>query len=147
MTTSIELKHKLRHIKEFIGTFPRDKLPNIKSYPVSLIVNTDTSNGQGEHIWVAIHINERKFGEYFDSYGLKPLSSDITDFMDNFCVNGWTYNTEMIKGLTSINCGQFCVIFIYLKSERVPMFDIIKLFSNNHDVNDNIVKNLYKGLN
>ena len=43
----------------FIGVYPRNRLPAIKSYPASLIVNTDPSGKPGEH-WLAIYFNKSK---------------------------------------------------------------------------------------
>ena len=143
MTTNIELEKKLKCFKEFIGVFPRDKLPKIKSYPVSIIINTDMSKGSGEH-WVAIHINSKKFGIYFDSYGFPPLAKEMIKFLDEYCKNGWLFNQTMIQGVTSINCGQFCVLFLFLRSIGVSLHQFNKLFSRSHDVNDLIVEKLYK---
>lgn len=145
MTTNIELNKKLGSVEEYIGTFPRDKLPEITSYPTALIVNTDFSAGVGEH-WIAIYINDNRFGEYFDSYGMSPLIQEVSEFLNEYCTEGWTSNQSMIQGFTSMKCGQFCVLFVFLKSLGVSLFNIIKLFTKSHDVNDIIVEKLYREL-
>ena len=35
--------------RNFIGVFPRDRLPNVVSYPSSLIINTHPQGQPGEH--------------------------------------------------------------------------------------------------
>ena len=57
--------------KDFLGVFPRDKLPNRLKYPCSFIVNTDPSNLSGQH-WLAFYFSENKHCTFFDSYGQPP---------------------------------------------------------------------------
>ena len=142
MTTSTELNNRLKHIDEYIGTFPRDKLPKIKKYPSALILNTDPSHKPGQH-WVAIYINKNGFGEYFDPYGLEPLWDDFKIFLDENCPNGWTYNNITIQAINSINCGQFCYTFIILRSLDYSIQQIVQLFSKSSNLNDAIVEKYY----
>ena len=143
MTLSSEILSKCKHIRSFVGVFPADKLPKIKQYPVCLIMNTHTSDKPGEH-WVAVYINENGFGEYFDSYGLPPLIKYFTDFLDNNCPNGWTYNTKTIQWLTSINCGKYCVFYLWLRDIDISTYNIMRIFSTlNQQLNDDVIDEFY----
>ena len=140
MTTTSELFSRLRKIPDFKGVFPCDKLPNIsKGY---LIMNTQPSSMPGEH-WVAMTINTT--GEYFDSYGFYPLNKEAEEFM-NERTSTWTYNRVTLQGLNNFTCGEYCVMYIYIKALGYSMFDYINLFTTNSEVNDKIVKKLYKDL-
>ena len=58
----------------FLGVFASNELPSkIPSYPSGLIANTDPNNKPGQH-WVAMFLEESK-EEFFDSYGLPPIST------------------------------------------------------------------------
>ena len=144
MTWSSEINNKLKTIEEYRGTFPRDQLPVLKKFPSSLIMNTHPSTMKGEH-WVAVYINKSGFGEYFDPYGFEPLVEEFKEFMNKSCPDGWTYNNEMIQGLTSVKCGQFCVCFVYLRCHfKFTMKQIVKLFSKNLNINDVIIDKIYR---
>lgn len=142
MTTSTELNRRLRHIGEYIGTYPSDLLPKITKFPAALILNTDPSNKPGQH-WVAVYIKRNGVGEYFDPFGLQPLMNEFINFLDNNCPNGWTFNDNTIQGINSINCGRFCYMFIILKSLDYSLVQIIKLFSRIHLLNDAIIDKYY----
>ena len=144
MTTTTELKNKLRFLKSFKGVFPCDRIPNIESFPASMILNTDKHNEKGEH-WVAIHINKDKFGIYFDSYGLKPINKEFLEYL-NERTDNWTYNHTRIQGMNSKNCGMFCVLFILLKSIGYSLHEIIHLFTKNYEINDKIIEKIYNNL-
>ena len=125
-----------------MGVFPLDRLPKINTLPASLIINTDPHNEPGEH-WVAVYVNKNRIGIYFDSYGLQPLNKEINNFLNIYC-KCWTYNSTVIQGVTSVNCGQYCVLFVLLKSIGHSLFDIIKLFTKRFDINDKLVEKIYK---
>jgi len=138
MTTTSELLAKLKRIPRFKGVYPCDKLPKMTNG--YLIMNTQPSSMPGEH-WVAMSIE--KNGEYFDSYGLYPLNKEAEDFMNEHTTS-WTYNRLPLQGYNNITCGEYCVMYIYVKYLGYSMNDYIRLFSSNSDVNNEIVKKLYK---
>lgn len=144
MTTSDQLYNKLKFIKNFLGVFPRDRIPNINSFPVSLILNTDPHNKPGQH-WVAIFINSQRFGIYFDSYGLRPLNQEFHDYLNSNC-NEWTYNPFMLQGINSYTCGEYCVLFVLLSNLGYDLDHIINLFTNDFKINDKIVEKIFNNL-
>ncbi len=140
-----EIYDSLKELSSFRNVYARDQLPKITSFPASLVINTHTSDGPGEH-WVAVFINENGFGEYFDSYGIQPLYKEFIEFLDNNCSLGWCYSTVMLQGLTSMTCGHYCILFCYMRALGISLCKIIRLFSNNFIVNDKIITTLYKTL-
>ena len=143
MTTNTELNEKLSFLSEYMGAFPCDRLPRVTKYPAALILNTDPSTKPGEH-WVAVYIDSKKCGIYFDPYGFEPLLDVFKQFLDNNCLNGWTYSSKLIQSIKSINCGRYCYMFIILRAMGFPLSHIHGLFDKNPDINDLIVNKYYK---
>jgi hypothetical protein len=98
----------------FGGVFPRDKLPKkFEEYPVALVVNTDPSYKSGEH-WVALYINSENDYEYFDSFGLLPLTYELQ------MPNATVVNKNTIQSLSSMTCGHFCVFYLVHRPNNSP---------------------------
>ena len=141
MTSSEQLKNKLKNLDSFIDVVPCDRIPQLNKFPASLIINTDKHDEKGEH-WVAIYISNRNIGYYFDSYGLPPLNREIEVFLNQY-TNGWKYNSQTIQGLNSTKCGQFSVLFILLKTIGFTFQQITNLFTNDFYKNDIIVQKIF----
>jgi hypothetical protein len=137
-----EILNKLKNIKNFIGVFPRDRLPKKVNWPMSLVVNTDKADEPGTH-WIAIIIDKNGFGEYFDSYGLPPMHHEIVKFLKNN-TNNYFYNKKLIQCLTCITCGHYCIAYIILRSKRYSYNYFIKLFTENQYKNDILIKKILK---
>ena len=93
----------LRH--NFIGTYPIDLFPfktDIKK-PYSMVINLSTSEEPGSH-FIAMYISNNKI-EYFDSYGLPPISYRILEFINN---NNYIHNNLTIQNMNSTHCGYYC---------------------------------------
>src|SRR5436190_24340797 len=127
MTSTEQLFNKLKFIKSFLGVFPKDCLPKPNTYPVSLIMNTDPQSKPGEH-WVAIYFDSEKHALYFDSYGFPPLNIEFKNYLNENSIQ-WTYNRQMIQGYNTYTCGEFCVLFVLLKTLGFEIDVIIHLFS------------------
>lgn len=92
--------------------------------PSMTIVNLDTSDKPGSH-WVAIFVPMNGKTEYFDSYGNKPnvhLLSKLQQLDDRI-----TYSLFPIQGLSTV-CGQYCLLFLLLRSRNYLYQDIISTF-------------------
>jgi hypothetical protein len=145
MTTTEELEEKLVNVEEFLGVFACNIVPEIYDYPASLIINTQPLPNSGEH-WVAIYISEDGLGTYFDSYGNEPQKIEFVSFLNENCPAGWYHNSTLLQGTTSIKCGEYCVLFVYLRSKRMTMCDIITWFTTNQEINDDVLRDIYKKL-
>lgn len=132
--------------KYFCGVIPINLLPMRKvNRPCGYIVNTQPIPEPGEH-WFAIYISRSNRIEYFDPYGIKPINGKVYEF---FKINGNKYiiNKKKIQHDKSINCGKFCVFYLYFKSRGYTMHKILRFFVNNSKYNDYIINKFYKMLN
>lgn len=109
----------------FAGVFPSDKIPAIKQFPSTMVLNTDKHDEKGTH-WLAVYIQDNNTLEFFDSYGLPPeaYGKDITRFTKKY--KRFSYNNVALQSLTSNVCGQYCIYFIIRRSQGLCMKFIIQ---------------------
>lgn len=140
---TIEINKALSHIKSFVGTFPRDRLPKYVGSPSACVINTDLSSAPGAH-WVAIYIDEFGDGEYYDSFGLPPQHKEIVEFLDRNCFNRWSYNNQIIQEMSpeSLTCGNYCVLIIDLRSRGISFCNLLRMFTDNRKSNDQTVSDI-----
>ena len=97
------------------GVYPGDQLPRTIPYrPLLFIANTDPHFKPGRH-WVVIYFGE-EHNEYFDPLGKQP-NSIIEDYLTQMGPNGYLRNVRRVQGAQSVNCGQFCLYYAFLKVE------------------------------
>ena len=143
---STEIADKLKNLKYFLGVFARDTLPApSQKFPLSLVANTDTHDQPGTH-WVCIYIDENGEGEYFDSYGLRPLQAEFINYLYENCENGFSWNKITLQCTTCVTCGEYCCAYLLLRTIGYSYHDFIKLFTNNKITNDIIIKNIFSAL-
>lgn len=114
----------------FLGVFPSDHLPTIHLRPACFIANTDASNETGTH-WVAMYFDN--YVEYFDSYGLEPLPAfQVYDIekRNKFC----------LQDLDTDVCGQYCIYYLFKRTNGQQLEDIVGYLRHRSDKNDSIVK-------
>ena len=106
----------------FQGVFSVDNLPLKVYYPCAIVVNTDTSEGVGEH-WTSIYINCFAEGVYFDSFGLGPRHPAVLGFLASHTIK-WSYVDVQIQNVLSTACGFFCIYFLHklCRGATVPQF-------------------------
>ena len=143
--TNIQIKQEIQmdafSKNSFLGVFAKDSLPKISIYPSSLVLNTDTLDGPGEH-WLAIYFDKNKNCTFFDSFGRRPESFGLEKYLQHYSWNV-EYNTTRLQGLLSTTCGFYCIYFILLKSREFSLMDIISHFSSfNFELNDFKIKNI-----
>jgi len=139
---TLDLNKMLKHNKIFLGTFPCDMLPKNVQYPLGIIVNTDTSTQPGSH-WVAIFINSKGHGYYFDSFGLPPLQTAIKHFLNKNCIKGWCYNTFTLQDVTSDTCGIYAALYLEVRFQGHSHTKFLTLFSHDNKHNDYIAPWIY----
>ena len=120
------------------------------SRPSSFIVNTLPVTDfnkvpEGEH-WFALFIPTRGPIEYFDSYGGKPINSEVYRFCQ---INRKkiVQNKFKIQANTSIKCGDFSVFYLFLRSRNISMKRIVKFFIRYKHYNDKIIESIFNKLN
>ena len=72
-----------------IGVIPRNKIrpPRKKCL---YVCNTDPASKKGQH-WIAICIDAKGVGYYFDSYGRFPAHGEFIWFLNRYSTH-WIYN-------------------------------------------------------
>ena len=113
---STEIENILRTSKNFLGCFPLDELPYFpQRLPASLIINTDTSIGNGTH-WLALVLRKDQCF-YFDSFGLPIVEEYLLKFLEPH-YDIVTYSDVCIQHAESKKCGEFCILFVeHVKSK------------------------------
>jgi hypothetical protein len=101
---------KRKHIP--IQVLAADQLPKL-SGRCNIIVNTDNQTLPGRH-WVAIRIDSKKHGEFFDSYGQKPQVKNHVEFLKRNCVS-WKYNKICLQSSFSSVCGHYCMLYHFAR--------------------------------
>ena len=107
---SSEIDDKLVTSNNFLGCFPKDELPLFpQRLPASMILNTDSSEGTGEH-WLALVLEEDECF-FFDSFGLPILEESLMKYLEpHYCIA--IYSDVCIQHIESNKCGEFCILFI-----------------------------------
>ena len=140
----------LYNLPNYLGCFSQDALANlaIRSLPVSLIVNLDTSSMAGSH-WIALVIRKRTI-EVFDPFGFNfqkwpPVTSRILiDFLHKFALRRRVFISRDIQSVNSTLCGFYCIFFLYFRLTH-SFRDCTNYFSvTNLDINDDILVDSFK---
>lgn len=136
-----KLQFKLGPLNDEINVFAANRLPMLVKKPTYIISNMDPDTRPGSH-WVAIHINENNVGEYFDSFGRKPIGNH-KQFMIRNC-KVWLYNNKPLQNeLTSV-CGKYCLVYLYFKSKHYSTQYFLSLFDKTNTLlNDFMLDYLY----
>lgn len=110
--------------KYFVGVFPSDKIPHIKTFPAALVINADKHTERGSH-WLAIFIEDQETLEFFDSYGLPPdnYGEHVIRYVTRFSRVKW--NKTCLQSLTSNVCGPFCIYFLIKRCKGLAMHCIV----------------------
>ena len=94
----------------YIGCYPSNLIPIPRKTPAAIIINTDPSHEPGEH-WVVIWLNVDDTCEYFDSFGMPPLNSEIINYINKTCPNGMLYSNLMLQHPFGITCAKYCILY------------------------------------
>lgn len=130
----------LSNVPGYLGTFPRDQLPLDAERGTSLIINTDSSDGPGEH-WVAVYVDDKDI-EYFDPYGLPPFHEEIASFLER---NGRRITINHVTLQTpgySVTCGHYACLFVLFRGRGLEYESLLRMFTGNTFLNDIKVKEL-----
>ena len=128
--------------ESFKGIVWSDSKVELKSFPASLIFNTDKYKGPGIH-WCAAYFSDPQNCEYFDPFGFPPFISGSYDFSNILAQNSRTvrYNGFSVQAPEASTCGHHCAFFILLRSRNNSMKDILQNFyTHNSALNDDRVK-------
>ena len=121
-------------IKHFKGTFSRNNLPaGHPSKNECGIINLDDCVGPGTH-WVS-YVGK----SYFDSFGLPP-PKEVSNYIPDVKFNNIQYQDK-----ASVLCGYYCLFFIKMLQDKVPIYDILykHLNINNTEQNEQVIINYF----
>jgi hypothetical protein len=100
----------LKHVPNFIGVYPLDKIPKIIA-PANLIINTHTHNLSGEH-WIAVSYRTGGIVYAFDPFGFyypKILQNYLYRLSPLRFVK---YNTIQLQDWDEHTCGLYCIAWL-----------------------------------
>lgn len=155
---TMELKHFLEKYNTLdtiiivcdIDELPtRKKLLNNKNY--GFVINLSKRDTLGSH-WVSLFItkihksrnsrNNLRNGYYMDSYGFRPRSWYLTEFLKNNC-NHVEYSGRQLQQLQSDVCGMYAACCIIHMVRGYPFKEFTYKFSNNLLINDLFIRTIY----
>ena len=128
MTTTLQLKHWMRHDATFAGMFPLNIIPHLprSSKGHSFIVNTQTDNLPGE-LWIAVRIVHDQ-AWIFDSLSISPSPATLCHHLITHCFIRILHECEQrYQPLNTLTCGQHCIYFLYTSSPA-PSETVVKSF-------------------
>jgi hypothetical protein len=128
--------------KTFLGVFADDRLPKHGTHSSCFIANTQPHNQKGEH-WVALSINAQGAASYFCSYG-RPSTKSMGDWLTKHAKE-WTRTTKRIQSHQSTTCGAYCLMFLHFICRNVILCDVLDLFTDDYNENDDIVTAFING--
>ena len=144
LSTKVKKNARAKTLEAFNGIYSIDTLPSfISRRPFLMIVNTHTHNLPGEH-WIAIHIDENKNGELFDSLAI-PVSNTLIRWLNTFA-NKWKTNSRSFQHPTSSTCGAFVLYFILNRLHVKDFETITAVFTSSPFLNERFVTNFYRAL-
>jgi hypothetical protein len=120
----------------FLGTFPADHIPVGRGWSV---INLDASNKPGSH-WTVVGNCE-----FFDPYGIGPLSHYILTHLKKRCKKKWWFNKTALQSNNSKVCGHYAIFYILLRCKGVTPDAIVKILTNS-SWPDRLVYNFVKEL-
>ena len=129
----------LRNI--FNGVYASNKLPAKPQKPFAIVINLDEHHEPGSH-WVAVYASENNDMQYFDSYGRPPTLYSIINFLKR-AGGRWTYNEVCLQNPLTTVCGQYCLVYLWMKSRNHNLRDFVELFGANTTSNDLKIETLY----
>lgn len=110
----------------------------IKKTPAVIILNTDTSDGPGQH-WCTVIFDGSDICEFFDPLGLSPEHYGLhKPIMKR--AEGILFNTVAVQHPLSLTCGHHCIFYVLKRSRGLSHSDVLQLYDyDNLRKNDSMV--------
>lgn len=120
--------------KILLGVFPCNQIPKKCTPNTCFVANTDSSSEKGSH-WVCFYADNYGYCTFFDSYGQNPSSNKyFKKYLQTAA--GFERNTVRLQGQLSTCCGQYCILYLFLRSRGYPHNQCMALFGSNLSEND-----------
>ena len=138
-----ELNKHLEKVKNYIGSFARNELHQIKikTFPTFLVINLDTRQSYGTH-WIALAVYQNEIYICDSLGGINPSSTlpiELIDYLNILTNHRQIFMTKQLQSINSEFCGQYCVLFIKQMSENNSFCQFLSMFTRDKHRNDSIV--------
>ena len=134
MTTNLWINYIMRDVTNYIGVYSIDNLENPTSFPSYLIVNFSPSYLPGTH-FVSIIFDKNRTCIYFDPLNLKFIPQKIENYMRKNVKNIYIIHYP-VQNPFSGYCGFYCMLFILLHVNKIPLLKGILSFPYSSLQND-----------
>ena len=138
-----ELNKHLEKVENYIGSFARNELHQIKikTIPTFLVINWDTRQSHGTH-WIALAVYQNEIYICDSLGGINPSSTlpiELIDYLNILTNHRQIFMTKQLQSINSEFCGQYCVLFIKQMSENNSFCQFLSMFTRDKHRNDSIV--------
>jgi hypothetical protein len=138
-----ELNKRLEKVGNYIGSFARNELHQIKikTFPAFLVINLDTRQSHGTH-WIALAVYQNEIFICDSLGGINPSSTlpiKLIDYLNILTNHRQIFMTKQLQSINSEFCGQYCVLFIKQMSENNSFCQFLSIFTRDKHKNDAIV--------
>lgn len=143
-----ELNHRLRKVKNYLGTFAIDELNEIKvtSFPTFVGINLDKRRDTGSH-WIALAIYMKDLFICDSLGGILPTNEFpllLINFLNLLLSTRRLHMTKQLQFKDSDLCGEYCILFVREMSNHHNFNSFLSVFTCNTLQNDTLVKFLNK---
>jgi hypothetical protein len=98
------------------------------------VINTDKRSGKGEH-WLSVFYDGQSNCQFFDSLGFGPEIYNMEDFLKT-TAKSIQINKFPVQSVFSEFCGFYSILFILIRSRRIPFIDFLEYFNSDTLKND-----------
>ena len=96
-------------IRYFRSIYSRDRLPDYIRKKECGIINLDSIEGQGTHVWVCYRNIDKQMVEYFDPFGL-IMPHEIHHYLPKSGKKVF-YSQDEIQNRDTVLCGYWCLYY------------------------------------
>ena len=147
LLSNIDLEHYCKKLEiPLISVGYKDHFENIEPVEGAYILNTESSyKGTGGTHWTCFCI-KADYVMYFDSFGMS-IPREIKEFIERYRPEfkiPVIYSIDQIQDMRSINCGWFCIYFLYYTMVLGRYNLSYRILMNKHNAkyyNKNLIKN------
>lgn len=133
----IDFLEKCKKLKLFKGVFSKNTIPNYisKLCEFSIICNLSNNDEQGTHFITIIYKNKCLLF-------LDPLKLDMknlfSDFFSNLNISKLLTLNYPIQDMLTDTCGIYCIFFVLLFDQHLPILNLQKFNALHLKLNDSI---------
>ena len=98
------------------------------------VCNLDKSHQPGSH-WVVIEHTADKDINYFDSYGLPPIFTDLYSKLVQMSKNRLRWNIDTLQEFNTNVCGQYCLLYCLLRARNYQFEEILETIHHDDRIN------------